>query len=195
MEKSNELLRNYWSQHTDETKETFLAYPISFEKLLNSIFGTDLFYYYIVDHCKQSIPYISPSIEEIHGISSKFFQLNDILKNIHPADLNFFFEAEKASLDFILQNIGIDKLFNYRTSFNFRAKNKTGTYSIFNHQTIILNLDAHKGCGLTLNIHTNIDHLNSRNLKTYSLIGTKGDPSYFNLKTADDLSFTKREVE
>ncbi len=195
MEKNIELFRNYWSKCNDDAKEKNPILQFYFDKIVHSIYGTDSFYYFVVDFSDNSIANVSKTIEEIHGLNPNTASINDIFKIIHPEDLSFVKMADDASFKFIFNKIEKKKILNYKKCYNFRAKTKSGKYSLFNHQALVLTTTKNGGYGLILNIHTNIDHLNSINNKTYSIIGLNGNPSYLNLKLRNKTSFSKREME
>lgn len=195
MNKDIEILKDYWLNYKKDAKDKDLLLHVSFEKIINSLFGVDSFYYYVIDFYDKSISHISQSIEEIHGLCPKTTTFNDIIKSIHPEDLNFVLKAEAASLDFIFENIDKESILNYKKSYNFRAKMKNNEYALFNHQALILSLDENGECGVLLNIHTRIDHLNTINSNTYSLIGLNGNPSYLNLQIEKENIFSRREID
>ncbi|MDR6846283.1 LuxR C-terminal-related transcriptional regulator [Flavobacterium granuli] len=182
-----------------KSSETTRLPQISFDDLTNSIINTGPFYYYIIDFYDMSLSDISPSIIEMHGFNPGTIKFNDILNAIHPDDINFVANAEKALEDFFYKNLGVNKLLNYKMSYCFRMRMKNGTYSLINHQALILTMDSNGKVGKSLNIHTQIDHLSKLNTYTMSLIGLNGDPSFMDLsldKENQDLKeFSKREID
>ncbi|WP_034917638.1 LuxR C-terminal-related transcriptional regulator [Gillisia sp. CAL575] len=192
-------LHSVWEQ-TQQTskKDTFLP-QFKFEELINSIISTGPFYYYIVDFYDMSLSNVSQSIGDIHKLDPDSVSFNDILNTIHPDDIDFVIKAEKASFDFIYDTIGKDKILNYKTSYSFRSRRKSGEYAMLNHQALILTIDELGRFGKSLNIHTCIDHLTKSNTNQLSLIGLNGLSSYMNIEVNKSINttveFSKRELD
>ncbi len=102
--------------------------------------------------------------------------------------------------------LGIEKLLLYKVSYNFRFMTANGTYKLFNHQSLLLEVDENGMAIKAINIHTQIDHLVKEHNNTYSLIGLCGEPSYFNIdvkctseetacKTSSQHYLSKREIQ
>lgn len=182
-----------------KSSETTELPQISFDDLTNSIINTGPFYYYIIDFYDMSLSNISPSIYDIHGFNPDTVTFNDILSAIHPDDVNFVVNAEKAMEDFFYKNLGINKLLKYKMSYSFRMLMKDGTYSLINHQALMLTTDSDGKTGKSINIHTNIDHLSNLNTYKISLIGLNGEPSFMNFSLDEEnqelKEFSKREID
>lgn len=76
---------------------------------------------------------------------------------------------------------------------------KNGNYELLNHQAIVLTVDDSGRFGKSLNIHTKIEHVTSKNNYTFSLLSLTKKPSFINIDVApkfnDYVEFTKREIE
>lgn len=190
-------LHNVWKDHRGEHDTAPIN--INFEDIKSSIISSGPFYYYIIDFYDMSISNVSPSILDIHGFSPQIACFNDILSTLHLDDVDFIMQAEKSVADFFYNKIGRDKLLRYKVSYCFRARLRSGEYAMFNHQSLMLTLDASGKLGKSLNIHTRIDHLTNLNTFKYSLIGLNGEPSYMNVsisgKSDTTIEFSKREKE
>lgn len=190
-------LYNVW--HSSGTAKYNTVQQISFDNLTNSIISTGPFYFYIIDFFDMSLSHISPEIAEIHGFDPETVTFNDILKAIHPDDIDFVTKAEAIAIDFFYKKVGYEKILNCKMSYNFRFRLKNGEYALFNHQALVLTLDEDGGLGKSLNIHTRIDHLSNMNTHKVSVIGLNGEPSFMNLNTdaenPDLTAFSKREID
>lgn len=172
---------------------------ISFDELTNSIISTGPFYFYIIDFFDMSLSHISPAIAEIHGFNPETVTFNNILRAMHPDDIDFVTKAEAFSTEFFYKKLGCEKLLSYKISYSFRFQLKNGEYVLFNHQSLMLSMDANGGLGKSLNIHTRIDHLSNLNTHKISLIGLNGEPSFMNLSLDEEnqelKEFSKREID
>ncbi|ANI90531.1 hypothetical protein A9P82_00485 [Arachidicoccus ginsenosidimutans] len=115
--------------------------------------------------------------------------------------MEFVSLAEKKSLSFIYDVLGVEKSLKYKASYNFRFKVADGSYRLYNHQSLILTLDENNNFVKSLNIHTDISHLTSKNNYKCSLIGLAGESSFLNVdveetpKHIKGKNFSKRETE
>lgn len=191
MGKHLQLLNEVWLQDPNKG-DVSKPSEITFDDLTNSIVSTGPFYYYVIDFSNMSVTNVNPSIADILGFDPTTVALADIMDAIHPDDMSFVLRAERFCAEYYFNNISVDKLMKYKTSFNFRMRLKDGTYALFNHQAIMLVLGKDGGYGKALNIHTRIDHLSDANTYRYSLIGLNGEPSFLNLVV--DEAFTKKSL-
>lgn len=202
-----QLMHEVWDVIKIEDRSPTDLPSINFDEIVSSVFTTGPFYYYIIDFFDLSISHLSSGFVGAHGLEvTRVKTINDILNLIHPDDMAFVSKAEKKTLDFIYGVLGAEKITSYKASYNFRFRTGDGSYSLYNHQSLILTVDKNNNFIKSLNIHTNISHLTKKNNYKVSLIGLRGEPSYLNLDPLDTLPgtesdssaghvFTKREIE
>ena len=125
-----------------------------------------------------------------------------IAELIHPDDQSFVRQAESAIHDYCQQHIARKKIGNYKASYCLRLRTITGNYHLFQHQSMVLNVDVHGNCIQALNILTNISNISSSNNYKVTLFDMKGNNCYIELdifaqkRVIDILPiFTKRETE
>lgn len=199
MTREIQKLHDVWDNFRNKDKQNSELPQITFDDLNNSIISTGPFYFYIIDFYDMSISHISPSIYDIHNFEVGNVVFDDILKTLHPDDIDFISKTEASIAKFFYENIGEEKILSYKMNYCFRAKMKNGEYTMMNHQALLLTLDKSGGYGKSLNIHTQIDHLTKFNTFKFSLIGLNGEPSYMNLNNETEFvkedAFSKREIE
>lgn len=192
-------LKPTWFDSQKVTKQSTTFPEIDFSNYTSSIFSLGPFYYYVVDFFDMSLSNISSGISKVHDLDAEKVTFSDIIETVHPDDLGFVSNAEKAIIDFFYNKIGNKKLLSYKISYSFRSKMKNGEYGLLNHQSIQLTLDENGGFAKAINIHTDISHLSKENNNTFSLISLDDDVSYMNMPVALPLDrsseFTKREIE
>lgn len=190
-------LHDVWLNN--RTVQTTSSNQISFDDLTNSIISTGPFSFYIIDFFDMSLSHMSPSLFEMHGFDPETITFNDILGAIHPDDIDFVVKAEAFLTKFFFENVGREKLLNYKISYSHRCRIKSGEYVLYNHQALMLTMDDNGGYGKSLNIHTRIDHLSNFNTYKISLIGLNGEPSFMNLsldeENKENKEFSKREID
>ncbi len=194
-----QLLNQTWEESQLKTTKNTSLPKAAFKEIINSIISTGNFYFYIVDFFDMSISNVSPYIEDIHGLDPEKVTFQDILATIHPEDIAFVANCEKAVIDLFYNKLGPELLTSYKVSYCFRSKMKNGHNKLLNHQALMLTLDEEGKFGKSLNIHTCVDHISSQNTYKYSLISINGMASYMNQKVDNEkeelLKFSKREIE
>jgi DNA-binding CsgD family transcriptional regulator len=200
-------MKKIWDNLVIEKESPTSVPKINFNEIVSTVFALGPFYYYVFDFYDLIISHFSQGFEEAHGIKTKRIStVNDIIQLTHPDDLNFVVEAEKMASSLFAHTLGMDKITQYKVSYNFRMKTASGCYQMFNHQALILNVDEKGNIAKLLNIHTNIDHLTKTNNQKISLISITDLPSYLNMdvhKTGDQcplpnwplIKFSSREME
>lgn len=199
MAKEINKLKIVWDTGKKTATQKTILPEINFNTIISNIVSLGPYYSYIIDFFDGSISHISPSIQDIHGFDPQTVTLDDIIKSIHPEDMNFVAKAEEDNINFLFNTIGKEHVLHYKTNYSFRSKMKNGKYALLNHQAILLTLDDNGRFGKSLNIHTVINHITTTNSFTFSLIGLQGYPSYTDIKVCKDInlftSFSNREIE
>lgn len=203
MKPNTQLLHNVWKNSQDLITQTDIALDqFQLNELISSTFSAGPYYFYIVDFFDFSIKYMSPLVEDIHGLNPETTSFQDILDQMHPDDMEFVARAEAKVFD-IIGSFGAERIKKYKTSYCFRFLTADGSYQLFNHQAIILTTDENGRIAKSLNIHTNINHLTNKNNFKVSAIGMFGEPSYLNMDALNDTpapesstpSLSKREKQ
>lgn len=196
---TNELkhLQDVWDSTQKRAVEN-TEFPLpKFEDITSKIISLGPFYYYIIDFFDMSLSHVSQSIREIHGLNPGKVTFHDILGTIHPEDVPYVQNTERAIADFYYSQLTPKQLLKYKMNYSFRSKMADGTYALLNHQAILLTLDTNGGFGKSLNIHTRIDHISNTNNYKFSLIGLDNEPSFMNMSVKEHvpLELSKREIE
>ena len=179
----------------------------SFEEIISEIFAAGQFYYYLIDVLESNITYVSRGFKEAHGFEpDQIKKVNDIIRFIHPDDLTTVVKAEAMALSLMKDRIGIDKIKEFKFSYNARLKTASGKYQLFSLQSLVLSTDGNGNLNKRLIIHSNINHITNYNNKKLSIISLTGNPSLltFNISEFVDINhkqalstriFSKRELE
>ncbi len=186
-EKASQQMNELWDNLPSFTnsKNNELAHG-HFDSITASLFCPGPFYYYVVDFGTRQIIQMNPNILNVLGLDPTTATLNDILNRIHPKDMDFVINAEKVVFDFLYHTVAPDKITKYKTSYCFRFLTADGTYQLFQHQSLALGTDEDNKIMLSINIHTNINHITQKNNYKVTCIGIDGDPSYFNIDVLMD---------
>lgn len=201
----NAILHTVWDQSRDfiTTKETQID-EVRISNIISTLLCSGPFYFYIVDFFDREIDYMHPNINQVLGLCPENAKFDDIISRIHPDDMDYVAKAESKVLSYIYQNIGRDRVTDFKMSYCFRFKVADGSYQLFQHQALILTTDDNGGFSKSLNIHTNINHLTNTNNYMASVISIDhAKPSFYNIdvlgndeEKASTISlFTKREKE
>ena len=170
-------------------------------KLLSEIFAIGEYYYYLLNLKDSTIHHFDDKILNIHGLNKLPDSVHEIFYLIHPDDINFVIEAEQKTIDKILE-IGKEYILSLKSNYCFRMKTASGKYELFHHQAIHTRLTSNGDILEAINIHTNIQHLTSKN--NYSVlisgIGSRNDFHHIETSYKQKLpdateTLTKREIE
>ncbi|MEZ0450718.1 LuxR C-terminal-related transcriptional regulator [Sphingobacterium thalpophilum] len=177
MKTQRHLLSDLWENtpiavagETIEYKEMPLG------KYLAEMLSIGPFYYYVINVADNSIHQIHENLLPILGAKAYPKTVKDIIDYIHPNDLEFVFEAEKATL-VKMESMGFGKGRLFRTSYCFRMRTADGSYRLFHHQGIHLGQNDAGRITTALNIHTDIHHITDINNKLV-LIKAIGERDY-----------------
>jgi DNA-binding CsgD family transcriptional regulator len=88
----------------------------------------------------------------------------------------------------------------YKVRYDFRIKNKTGSYIRVLHQVAVVEHDNRGGITRTLGVHTDITHLKTDGKPVLSYIGMDGEPSYLDIDVKNKFiksmeTLTRREKQ
>lgn len=193
----NEIIQmnKIWENMVKEKRDPTQLLHVDFNDIVSEVFAVGPFYYYMIDFYDFSISQISKGFKEAHGVDpDQIKTVNDILDFTHPDDLTTVIKAEEMAFSFMKNIIGMEKIKEYKFSYNFRFKTDSGNYQLYNHQSLVLTTDDQGNFGKSLNIHTNINHLTTINNNKLSLIGLADHPSYLNLDIYDKVAGHQKEV-
>lgn len=204
MKKREHLLSDIWEKHpavyTDKNHLSGVQPEIV--KRVAEILATGPFYYYTIHYPDNSLQNFSESILHIHGWKEYPSTLRDIIELIHPDDIAFVLEAEEMVLNKI-QETGLHHLLNMENSYCFRMRVADGSYHLFHHKAVMLNLDSDGRLSTSLNIHTDIHHITQQNNHTILINRTDERRECYRIvcnapeKNPRELPFhlTRRELE
>lgn len=192
MEDNCKILHSVWDKSPDRISSEKTEHEITeYNRLITSLFCPGPHYYYIVDFFDRQIKQISGNIESIMGISQQSVTFDDIINSMHPDDMEFVAKAEDAAYAYIYNVLGKENILKYKVSYCFRSKTINNEYQLFNHQAIVLTVDNNYGFGRSLNIHTNINHITSKNNYKIHLVGISDESDIIEI----DINASKNKKE
>ena len=171
---------------------------------LSKLYSPGESYQFIFDFGVRQIRFASPSVYEFFGEKADGFTFDKILDRLHPDDMEHFLNCEKIASHFLFNHIPKNEIPDYKVSYQVRMRDTKGTYKLLLHQAIAVVMDAEMNISATLVNHSDISHISKENNYTVSFINIKGNKSYYNIKSVEDLNvrtkvnediLTKRELE
>ncbi|WP_108424528.1 LuxR C-terminal-related transcriptional regulator [Flagellimonas amoyensis] len=169
-----------------------------YKKILN-LFQVGDYCYFIFSPPQMQMEYKNESITQLLGYPLEEFTLEKFLEAIHPDDLGTYLDFEATITDF-WGNLPTEKVFRYKTRYDFRIRCKDGQIKRLLQQVAVIQSDEEGAVLRTFVIFTDITDLKQSNKMVLSIIGLEGEPSYFDILPAEkDTSqkdmLTKREME
>src|ERR1035437_5968847 len=108
----------------------------------SDLFGVGPTFIYILDFFKEGYVYVSDNCPQVLGYEVEEFKNFDAARaaqNLHPEDIHFIINAEKAFLE-IFSSVPIEERKLLRSSTNFRFQRKDGIYLNVLQQKVVLEL-------------------------------------------------------
>jgi len=175
------LLSNLWESYPDAIADHYtIPKNVPIGKYLAEMLAIGPFYYYVIHIGDNSIHHIHENFLNIHGGIQQPAFLQEVLGLVHPEDLHFVIEAEKATIEY-MKKIGFDQQLQLKTAYCFRMKVADGSYRLFHHQAIHLSKDEKGRLDTALNIHTDISHITDVNNRIVLVSGLNGRTDYYQL--------------
>ncbi|WP_445737043.1 PAS domain-containing protein [Mariniflexile sp.] len=174
---------NVWS------KENTIYQPKKKELLLEiidqaaSLFAVGSFYYFILNFENITMDFVHGGIRDVLGIEPDEFTMEKAFQIIHPEDLACMNEKEALVLNFFLNKIAREDLFNYKCVYALRKKHIDGTYKTILHQASVFSVSDDGKVQQTLCVHTDVTYLNIPIDHNVSFISTK-KPSFHYAKNS-----------
>ena len=148
-------------------------------------------YIFIYDCFENSILYINLAYETLTGNIVGDFNLNTLLSNIHPEDLNYFLACEERGLNFT-NKLNFNEHFKYILSYTYRIKTKTGNYIRIQQQCQALEVNNSGHLTKTLVTHKKTENFKVTPVDDYKIFD-KSQNIYIDEENCYNLS--KRELE
>ncbi len=193
--------KKFWKTvvHKKNKINTFeLQLQIEAHKRLFSIFQPGAYYFLLFDIYQGEIEEISPEITNVLGYWPQELTMRQFMDNIHPVDKSYFLSFEDHTTQFF-NHISVEKIGHYKVQYDLRLKKIDQKYAHILIQYVPVHYEEHN-IYHTFHIHTDITHLKSEGVPTFSIIGIDGEPSYYNIQPAQTFTksydlFTNRERE
>ena len=191
-------LRDIWD---DIPKGLTEPIDLSQQELINrymDVFHFGDYFYLIFNTLKAEVEYVSPTIKKVLGYEADRFFLPEIINNIHPDDLPYFYHYEQSAVRFFM-GLSPELFFKYKFAYDYRFKTKEGLYKRIQQQIVPL-FYFPEGGARTLGIFTDLTHLNITGIPKLSFIGMQDAPSYYNVHLTEAFTianklFTPKEQE
>src|SRR5690554_1881500 len=191
--------RDIWKEIGQHKKPKELTIEIEIYKKMLNLFQVGNYCYFIFSPPEMRMEYTNDSITKLLGYSPEEFTLERFLEVIHPNDIHTYLNFEATITEF-WQNLPPEKVFKYKTRYDFRIRCKDGQIKRLLQQVAVIQSDDNGAVLRTFVIFTDITHLKQTNKMVLSLIGLEGEPSYIDIQPIQDLVphksiLTKRESE
>ncbi len=192
--KAKEIWKTVTKSDSEYTKE--LELQLEFHKKLLNLFQIGKYYYIVFNIYKADIEYTSDEVKNILGYEPHEFNIHHFLDKIHPDDKNYFLNFENCIAIFF-KDLDFEKIKKYKAQYDVRIKTKNNNYVRILQQAIQIDYDENNYYR-TLGIQTDITHIKKDGTPCLSIIGTDGEPSYYNIQNNNifiksDEIFTSRE--
>lgn len=198
----NSPLTSVWNKFPEIflPDETALS-KVDVMQLISELFVVGDYYYFLIDFLNKNLIHHNADICSIHGLDNAPVDLQQTIDLIHPDDVGFVLQAEEVCYGKVAE-IGVEYTKFLKSSYCFRMRVADGSYHLFHHQAIVLDVDAQNRIVRSLNIHTDIQHLTSTNNYVATLSGLNGRTDFYQINLSPNgrveqkpSILTNRELE
>ncbi len=188
-----------WKEIGQHKKPEELQVEVEIYKKMLNLFQVGDYCYFIFSPPEMRMEYTNPSITKLLGHTPEEFTLELFLETIHPDDLQNYLNFE-ATITQFWQSLPPEKVFKYKTRYDFRIRCKDGTIKRLLQQVAVIQSDDDGAVLRTFVIFTDITDLKQSNKMVLSIMGLEGEPSYIDIQPVQTLVphksiLTKREME
>ncbi|MFA7444502.1 MAG: LuxR C-terminal-related transcriptional regulator [Flavobacteriaceae bacterium] len=188
-----------WKEIGHHKKPEELKIEIEIYKKMLNLFQVGDYCYFIFSPPEMRMEYTNTSITKLLGYQPEEFTLEKFLEMIHPDDLTTYLNFEATITEF-WKNLPPEKVFKYKTRYDFRIRCKNGQYKRLLQQVAVIQSDESGAVLRTFVIFTDITNLKQTNKMVLSIIGLEGEPSYIDIQPIQALVpyksiLTKREKQ
>ncbi|MBS1525915.1 MAG: PAS domain-containing protein [Bacteroidetes bacterium] len=171
-----------WKRVTEqgENPNELLQLELDLYKKLLIFFQVGESCYMIFSFNRLQFDFVSNEISEVLGYTREEFNVDMIMKCIHPDDRAWFLNCQDAAGSFLL-GLTPEKQMKYKLRFDYRMKKKDGEYLRIMQQVVVVQNDNEGKILRTLIVLTDISHLKKDGEVVMSYIGMDGEPSYLNV--------------
>jgi len=188
-----------WKEIGQHKRPEELQVEVELYKKMLNLFQVGDYCYFIFSPPQMQMEYTNPSITKLLGYTPEEFTLELFLEAIHPEDLQQYLNFEAAITEFWL-NLPPEKVFKYKTRYDFRLRCKDGLYKRLLQQVAVVQSDDQGAVLRTFVIFTDISDLKQSHKMVLSIMGLEGEPSYIDIQPVEQMMphkniLTKREIE
>src|SRR5690606_26175018 len=188
-----------WKEIGQHKAPEELQVEVEIYKKMLTLFQVGDYCYFIFSPPEMRMEYTNNSITQLLGYTPEEFTLEKFLEVIHPDDLEQYLNFEATITDF-WKKLPPEKVFKYKTRYDFRIRCKDGEYKRLLQQVAVIQSDSDGAVLRTFVIFTDISELKQTNKMVLSILGLEGEPSYMDIQPTRELVprksiLTKREME
>lgn len=141
-------------------------------------------YSYIVNLLDMSLEYLSDSASIFIGEALENIQLQDMMQNILPSEVEKIKLKSQVISHFYTQFLNNQEGLDYKNIFSYRMQDAAGSIRTMLYQAIPLSLSETGTPAYVLCIQTDVSHLKITGSNAVSFLHINGGPSYFNVDSA-----------
>jgi len=149
-------------------------------------------YFFIFDCFDNNILYTNSAFKTLTGYNESQFDLDLLLKIIHPDDLDYFYKSEEKYLEFTNKLLFNDH-FKYTHSYTYRIKNSAGIYFRIFQECQALEVNESGHLTKTLVNHKKIEYTSKINENDFKIFD-KSQNVYIDSENRFNLTNRENEI-
>ncbi len=170
-----------WTEIGQNKKPEELQVEIELYKKMLNLFQVGDYCYFVFSPPEMRMEYTNDSITKLLGYTPEEFTLEKFLEVIHPDDVTTYLNFEATITEF-WKNLPPEKVFKYKTRYDFRIRCKNNQYKRLLQQVAVIQSDEEGAVLRTFVIFTDISDLKQSNKMVLSIMGLENEPSYVDIQ-------------
>lgn len=173
------------------------------DKSISNFYSPGPSFQYTFDFSTKTFDFVSDNARAILGVEEGDFTPKAYYSRIHPHDLEYVRKCEEIVWFFLYQVIDKSEIPFYKVTYQIRIKDKQGNYKLSLHQAMAMTTDEDGHLSSVFCNDSDISHITTTNNYRLSFIDVRGEKSYYNIGSKEDLlkpeisleTITSREIE
>ncbi len=173
--------KKIWKRIIKSPDKGDFSFELEVYKRLLDYFHVGPYYYYVFNCGTAQFEFLDEKATEITGYPLDNISPQFLVERLHPKDVAYFLSFENSITNFYA-NLPVEKMLDYKTSYDVRFKMQNGNYIRILQQVSVIQVDAAVGSVFrTLGVHTDITNLKPEGKPILNIVGLNGEPSFYNV--------------
>ncbi|MDT0686448.1 response regulator transcription factor [Autumnicola psychrophila] len=182
MKAENHKISELWRREYSSEIMEYSRYQITeqFERMA-ALFAPGESYFYILNMHNLELDYISPSVENFMGISSKDINMEQLLMAALPEEVEKLEKKELVIKDFFCHHLKASEITKYKIIYSYKMVDHKKKNRIMLMQATPISIADNNTPMHVFTIHSDISHIAANSTNSVSFVNIHGGQSFYNV--------------